>query len=491
MVSGTSMVLPLSVGFVVCLGSALLPAARAGRTAPLEALRASAVDGSGASRTRPAVGAVLGAAGIAVLLTGVLAVPSLWLSGAGAVLATASFVVLGPVVAPYAVRVLARPLVRLRGVTGALAGRNALRSPERTASTATALMIGVAVVSLFTVFGASLKATMDRTVSRSLAGDIAISAPAFGAGGSGLSPKLAPAVAALPEVAGAVGLGKGVAEVDGSGRALTVTDPVALAVGLDLGAVDGRLDSLGTDGIAVSGQEASRHGWRPGSRVELAFTDGQKQVFTVRAVYGSRDLAGDYVVTREAWAPHRAQDTDALVAVTVKDGVPVADAVAAVERTAAQYGSPQVQTREAYAQSSAGGIDMMLTLVYALLALAVLIALLGIANTLTLAVHERTRELGLLRAVGQTRAQLRAVVRWESVLVAAFGTAGGLALGSVLGWVLVRASDGASGSAFAFVVPPVQLAVVAVVGAAAGVLAGWRPARRAARLDVLRAIATE
>ncbi len=126
---------------------------------------------------------------------------------------------------------------------------------------------------------------------------------------------------------------------------------------------------------------------------------------------------------------------------------------------AARYGNPDVQTRDAYARSSAGDIDMMLTLVYALLALAVLIALLGIANTLTLAIHERTRELGLLRAVGQTRAQLRAMVRWESVLVAAFGTAGGLALGAFLGWVLVvEASDGASDSAFAFAIPPVRSA---------------------------------
>ena len=134
---------------------------------------------------------------------------------------------------------------------------------------------------------------------------------------------------------------------------------------------------------------------------------------------------------------------------------------------------------------------MMLTLVYALLALAVVIALLGIANTLTLAIHERTRELGLLRAVGQTRNQLRAMVRCESVLVAAFGTAGGLALGGLLGWVLVKASEGTGDTAFAFAVPPLQLLVVALVGLVAGAVAGWRPARRAARLDVLRAIATE
>jgi putative ABC transport system permease protein len=387
--------------------------------------------------------------------------------------------------------VLGAPLDRLRGVTGSLARRNALRSPRRTAATAGALMIGVAVVSLFTVFGASLKATMDRTVSQSFAGDIAVSTPSFGAGGSGLSPKLAPALGHRPEVRYAVGLGKGVAEVDGEGRALTVTDPVTLGKVFDLGQVRGSLGDLGTDGIAITRQEAARRHLATGDTTRLTFTDGRQADFTVRAVYGRSELVGDYVVTRAAWAPHRTQDADTLVAVSFRDGVGTAEGKAAVQRVAERYGSPEVQTRDEYARSSAAGIDMMLTLVYALLALAVLIALLGIANTLTLAIHERTRELGLLRAVGQTRAQLRAMVRWESVLVAAFGTAGGLALGAFLGWVLVEASDGASDSAFAFALPPLRLAVVALVGLAAGVLAGLRPARRAARLDVLRAIATE
>ncbi|GAA5033796.1 ABC transporter permease [Streptomyces siamensis] len=490
-IGALSMLLPLAVGVVVCLGSALLPAVRAGRTAPLAALRETSVDRSGTSRTRAVAGGGLAALALGSTLTGVLADPSLWLAGLGAVLALAAFVVLGPIASTTAVRILGSPLAALRGVTGGLARRNALRSPGRTAATASALMIGVAVVSLFTVFGASLKATMDQTVSRSFAGDVAVSTPSFGAGGSGLSPKLAPAIARQPTVEHAVGLGRGVAEVNGSGRALTVTDPVALGKVFDLGEVRGSLAGLGTDGIAVTEQEADRQHLRPGGTARLTFTDGRQRDFTVRAVYGRSELAGDYVITRAAWAPHRIQDSDTLVAVSFKDGVSTADGRAAVEKVAQRFGNPEVQTRDEYARSSAGGIDMMLTLVYALLALAVLIALLGIANTLTLAVHERTRELGLLRAVGQTRAQLRAMVRWESVLVAAFGTAGGLALGAFLGWVLVKASDGASDSSFAFAMPPVQLVVVALVGLAAGALAGLRPARRAARLDVLRAIATE
>ncbi|MFJ8199457.1 ABC transporter permease [Streptomyces sp. NPDC096152] len=488
-VTSRSMLPPLAVGVVVCLGSALLPAVRAGRTAPLAALRESAVDSSGASRSRAAAGTALAVTSVAVTLAGVLVSRSVWAAGLGAVLALAAFVVLGPVASTVVVRLLGGPLDRLRGVTGALARRNALRSPKRTAATAGALMIGVAVVSLFTVFGASLKATMDQTVSRSFAGDLAVSTPSFGAGGSGLSPGLAAAVRRLPEVDTAVGLGRGVAEVDGRGRSLTVTDPDALARTFDLGRVRGSLRALGTDGIAVSRKEADARGLTTGDRARLTFTDGRTGMFTVRAVYGQSELAGDYVVTRAAWAPHRTQDADTLVAVSLKDGVGADAGRKAVQRVAARYGNPQVQTRAEYAQSSAGGIDMMLTLVYALLALAVLIALLGIANTLTLAIHERTRELGLLRAVGQTRAQLRAMVRWESVLIAAFGTAGGLTLGTCLGWVLVKASEGASGTSFAFAVPPVRLVAVALVGVTAGVLAALRPARRAARLDVLRAVA--
>lgn len=490
-IGALSMLLPLAVGVVVCLGSALLPAVRAGRTAPLAALRETAVDDSGVSRTRAVVGTAVGLAGTGTILLGLFAASSLVLAATGAVLVLAAFVVLGPVAATHAVRLLGGPLDRLRGVSGALARRNALRSPKRTAATATALMIGVAVVSLFTVFGASLKATMDGTVSRSFAGDLAVGVPAFGGGGSGLSPGLAPALAELPEVGSAVGLGRGVAKVDGDGRRLTVTDPAALAEGLDLGSVEGSFDTFGTKGIAVSRSQAEDRNLRTGGTTRLTFTDGAVETFTVKAVYERSELAGDYVITRAAWAPHRTQDADTLVSVTFADGVPAARATAAVEKRAAEFGDPDVQTRDEYARTSAGAVDMMLTLVYALLALAVVIALLGIANTLTLAVHERTRELGLLRAVGQTRAQLRSMVRWESVLVSAFGTAGGLALGGLLGWVVVKASEGAGDTAFAFAVPPAQLAVVGAVGLTAGAIAGWRPARLAARLDVLRAVAIE
>ncbi|MEV7216424.1 FtsX-like permease family protein [Kitasatospora cineracea] len=484
-----TILLPLLTGTLVAALSALAPALHAARTAPLAALRESAVDESAQGRgalVRKALGALLIAAGLPAVVLGATRGPSLALTVGGALALLAGTVVLGPVAAALAVRVLGAPLPRLRGVTGALARRNAARNPKRTAATATALMVGVAVVTLFTVFGASVKATLDDTVSRTFAGDLAVTAPATGAGGSGVSPKLAPAIAALPEVRSAVGLGRGVAQLEGHGTQLGVADPLALAQVTDLGRIDGSLAALGDDGLAVSRAEAGAHGWRVGSTVAVRFTDGAA-TFTVRALYQGGGVAGDYLISRAAWQPHRVQDADTLVAVALKPGVTVDQGRAAIGQLAQAYGSPQVQTRAEYAASSASGVDMMLSVVYALLALAVLIALLGIANTLTLAVHERTRELGLLRAVGQSRAQLRAMVRWESVLVAAFGTAGGLALGALLGWALTRAADTAGTGSFAL--PAGRLAVVALVGLAAGALAGLRPAARAARLDVLRAVA--
>ncbi|WP_380279741.1 ABC transporter permease [Kitasatospora purpeofusca] len=482
-IGAVSVALPLLVGTVTAVASAVAPAVRAGRTAPLAAMRAVAADGR-AGRIRWTTGALLVAAGVAGTVTGATDGPSVGLTAGGAVTTLLGVVVLGPVFATFVVRLLGAPLPRLRGMPGVLAERNAARNPKRTAATASALMVGVTVVSLFTVFGASIKATMDDTVSRTFAGDLAVSTGGFR--GGGLSPKLADAVGALPEVSGSVGLGRGVARVDGHGRTLDVTDPARLAGIVDLGRVDGSL-GLGTDGLAVSRSEAEKQGWQVGTAVPVRFSDGAEASFTVKALYQGGELAGDYLITREAWAPHKGQDTDSLVAVALKDGVSLSAGKEAVKKAAEPFGAPDVQTRAEYAKSSASVVDIMLSVVYALLALAVLIALLGIANTLTLAVHERTRELGLLRAVGQTRGQLRAMVRWESVLVAMFGTIGGLGLGSFLGWALVRAADTEGTGSFA--VPPLQLTVVLVAGLVAGAVAGLRPARRAARLDILRAIA--
>ncbi len=167
----------------------------------------------------------------------------------------------------------------------------------------------------------------------------------------------------------------------------------------------------------------------------------------------------------------------------------VDDGERSVQAVADQFGKPEVMDRQEYIDVATAGVDGMLTLIYVMLALAIVIALMGIANALSLAIHERTRELGLLRAVGTTRRQMRSMVRWESVLVATLGAVGGIVVGTFLGWALVKAAD-AEGFISVFTIPIGSLALVLAVGALAGALAAVRPARRAARLDILEAIAT-
>jgi len=210
----------------------------------------------------------------------------------------------------------------------------------------------------------------------------------------------------------------------------------------------------------------------------------------VAAVYTSRNLVGDTVLPLSLWAPHTLQLTAAEIFVKLVPGANVATAQAAITRMAAGYGRPTVADHAAFVASAGKPVSTFLGLVYVLLALAIVIAVFGIANTLSLSVYERTREIGLLRAVGQTRAQIRSMVRLESVLVSVFGTVGGIALGAFLGWALAEAGARAEGLD-RFSLPGGQLVLIVVLGAMAGIVAAIRPARRAARLPVLAAIAAE
>jgi putative ABC transport system permease protein len=223
--------------------------------------------------------------------------------------------------------------------------------------------------------------------------------------------------------------------------------------------------------------------------VPVTFADGSTEDLTVGATYETDNIAGGYLLPRSVWAPHAVQDIDSMVIVDATDGTSVAEAKAAVARAADGFGGPNVEDRDEFAATMTTGVDMMLTIIYALLALAIIIALMGIANTLSLSIYERVRELGLLRAVGADRAQVRSMIRWESVVIAVFGTIFGVALGLFLGWGLVTAA-GAGSFPINFAVPTVQIVIVAVVGGIAGVIAAIRPARRAAKLDVIDALAT-
>jgi putative ABC transport system permease protein len=486
-------VISMIVGVVVTLVAGVAPAIRASRVAPLAAIRDVSVERTSASLRRAITGVALTAVGVAVVLGAVLSGGDsvLAFAGLGALLTIVGVVVFGPVVARPASGVIGSPLRWLRGITGSLARQNAMRNPRRTSGTAAALMIGVGVVTLFTIFAASLKTAIDDSVSKSFTGDLVISTGTFG--GGGISPQLAGDVAQLPEVRDATGLGRGRALVGTGTENVAIAEPPRLSGVLNLDVADGSIRTLGPQQLAVSERVADDKGWRRGSKVPVTFSDGTTTEFTVGAIYKARDITGNYIVPRAAWTPHAVQDIDSTVLIRLKDGVALETGRHAVERTANAYGAPDVEDRDQYAASVGQFVNMMLGIVYVLLGLAILIALMGIANTLSLSVYERTRELGLLRAIGESRRQLRSMVRWESVIIAVFGTVGGLGVGVFLGWALVEAASAGTGDmiAPAFSAPIGQLAVLLVVGAVAGVLAGLRPARRAAKLPVLQAVGSE
>ncbi|MEX2504369.1 MAG: FtsX-like permease family protein [Egicoccus sp.] len=479
----------VAVGVGVTVLASLLPAWRASRVAPLAALRDVAVDSSDQSRIRLALGLVLVAVGGMFITFALLSEDgALVRAGIGAVGVALGVFLLGPVTARPLTSLVAGPVQRLRGVTGALARRNAVRNPRRTASTSSALMVGVGIVTLFTVVAGSIRATIDDAVEGSFGADLMIQAGGFS--GAGLSPDLVDEVAALPEVERAVGLGLGRGLVDGEPSVFSVVDPAALVEVLDLELVEGSLE-LSDTGIAVS-QSQQEEGIGLGDTVELALADGTVLDLEVEAVFVSQaaDAVGTLLVPIETYRPYAVQFSYVSTMVDLADGIPLDAGQAAVETVTRVNGDPDVLDRDAFADRAVGDVDQLLAIVYGLLALAIVIALMGITNTLSLSVHERTREIGLLRALGQTRSQLRAMVRWESVIVALFGTATGLVLGTFLGWVFVRAIAIDQGFGV-FGAPIGQLALVVALGALVGVVAALRPARRAARLDVLTAIATE
>jgi putative ABC transport system permease protein len=484
--AGGSVATAVAVGVVVTLAASLVPAVRASRTAPLAALRDVAIDRSAASRLRAAAGVVVTGAGVAQVVAGASG-ENLTRAGTGALAVLVGVVVLGPVVARPAAAVLGAPQAARRGMSGTLARRNAMRNPRRTAGTALALLVGVSVVSLFTVVGASIKRSIDETVNEQFAGDLVVVADDFGLGG--LSTDLAPAVAGLPEVDAVSAAANAPVRVDGDDEFATGFDPATLESVMDVGVREGSLRDVGPDQVAVSTAYADDHGLALGDPVTVDYPDGASERPAVGAIYEDEELMGELMLPRDAYLPHTSRPGDYVVMITLADGVSQADGEQAVQAVADRFSAPDVQTEQEYTDSVAGEVDQFLTIVYVLLVLAILIALMGIANTLSLSIHERTRELGLLRAVGQTRRQLRAMVRGEAFVVALFGTVGGVGLGLFLGWAMVSAL--ASEGFTSFAIPTTSLAVVLAVGAIVGVVAAVRPARRAARMDVLAAVSQE
>jgi putative ABC transport system permease protein len=476
------------VGMIVTVGSAVLPAVRASRVPPIAALRDVAVDTSATSKRRAVIGAILTVGGIGLVLNGVFGSGDVNGIGLGALATLIGTVVSGPVFARPISWALGAPAPKVKGVTGVLARQNAMRNPQRTAGTASALLIGVGVVALIAGIAGSLKASIDDQISRSFVGDITVNSGQFGFGG--FSPQLAKDVGALPEVANVAPVSYVSVEVEGDGQNVFVTDTSQAAKLIDLGIEQGTLEELGAKSIAVLDTRMKDKHWKLGDSVKVRFAETGESAFTIGAVFSRNDLTnGDYVLSEEAYDANVANPIDQLVFVKFKSGVDFEQGRTAVEAAVKPYSTAEVQDRKQLKDTFTSQVNFFLTFVFTLLGVSIIIAVIGIANTLKLSVHERTRELGLLRAVGMTRRQVRSAVRWESAIISLFGTIGGLALGLFFSWAIVVSSSDTQDLKFR---PQVSLfVVILVLGALVGVWAARKPAKRAARLDILDAIATE
>jgi putative ABC transport system permease protein len=389
---------------------------------------------------------------------------------------------------PAAARPLASLIgvpLRLRGLPGDLARQNAMRNPRRTSSTAAALMVGLTLVVSMGVFASSLKASFTDIVGDSTNADLFVTASSKQA--PGFSPEVTKVVQAVSGVDKVSASGWGQARFNGTDSSYSAIDPATATAGLNLRLSSGSVSDLGLDGVVVAQKAATTHGWKVGTVIRSEFAETGKRTLRVVGIYDSKGwISDDYVISIAAQTAAAGRQLTASGLVTLVDGADKGTVQRAITDALAGHPDAKVLDRKGFEKEASGFIDQLLTFVTVMLLLAVLIALLGIVNTLVLSVYERTRELGLLRAVGMTRAQVRAMVRWESVVISLIGALAGAALGIGLGLALSQAL--ADEGIKSISVPGLQVTLYVVLAAVAGVLAAIGPARSAAKVDVLRAV---
>jgi putative ABC transport system permease protein len=482
----------LLIGLVVTGISSLVPALRSTRVPPIAAMQSYRPP---AGRRRALVLAglsvLLGLAGLAMLLAGLFggggSGTQAGLMGAGAVA-----VVLGvSLFSPRLVRPLAAvagwPLERARRLIGRLARENSQRNPGRTAVTAAALMIGLALVTFITVFAAGLKSSVATVIDENFEGGLVIQ------NSDGFSPIPAGAARAaerIPGVAAVASVRAADAKLLGDGK-VSVTAPspnVERALNIDWKSGGPRALRRLSDGQAVvSDSFASDHGLHLGDRFRLLAQTGSRPAFRVRGEFDSKlGVLGSVLVTQRAMASQFDQTQDTIDFVKTKPGADSqrvqAAIAAAVERA---FPTAEVLNQQELKETREEQVQQLVNLFYALLLLAIVISLFGIANTLALSIHERVRELGMLRAIGMSRRQVRSTIRYEAVITALIGAILGMALGVVFAALIAQPLKD---EGFTLSYPIGSLLALLLIAALAGVLAAIAPARRASRLDVLEAL---
>jgi putative ABC transport system permease protein len=480
--------LGMFVGLLVTVLSALLPARRAARIAPVVAMRDGDASPRPLSRRRIVTGSVLLGVGLVVLAvaatTGAVA-----LVGPGGLVTLVGTIVLAPVFAGRVAASIGR--VPFGGLVTRLARTNLRRAKRRTAATSTALALGLAVVTFMTVVAGSAKAATAAGVEEVIRAELIVQS-ARGEMLGGLSPHVYHHASEVPGVAAASRLRFGHWQHDGATKALTAVDAETFGQVADLTMLAGDVSGLDDGGIILADNVAAQHQVGVGDQLPMRFSNsGDEQLEVVGIFDGDATWAVStgYLISLDTFSTHFAEDVDATVFLKLADGADLDTVRADVEQALEEFPTAAVHDQAEATAARTKMLDSMLGLVTVLLLLAVLIALLGITNALALSIVERTREVGLLRAVGMSRTQIRWMVRHEAALTATVGALTGMSLGILLAAATVRALAGAY--VIPLTVPFAQLAAYLAIATVGGVLAGMVPGRRAARMDVLDAIATQ
>ncbi|MFG2683320.1 ABC transporter permease [Streptomyces sp. NPDC048392] len=485
-VSPGTVVTALAVGVLVTMLAAWLPGRRAAKIAPVAAM--SSVHAKATTKSlvlRNTLGALFSAAGVAVVLAATTMSGSDGQApmGMGAVLLIIGVFILTPLLSRPLIAAAA-PVLRVFGVSGKLARQNSVRNPRRTAATASALMIGLTLITGMTVMAGSLQKSIDKMASESIEADYVVSM----ANGNYLAPDVAEKLAGADGVTAVSPLRNAESRVGGDTEYLTGVTGSTIGELLDLEVEQGAFE-VGGANVVVDGDTAKDHGWKAGSAFTAVYEDGEKQRLKVAGVYEGNEMIRGIMVDLPTVAPRQSDPVDMQVMVKMSDGASSASKDS-LEQALDTNPAIRIQDKQDFSNEIAKKFTLMLNMLYGLLAMAVIVAVLGVINTLAMSVFERSQEIGMLRAIGLDRKGIKRMVRLESLVISLFGGVLGIGLGVFFGWAAGELM-GATMATYELVLPWGRMGVFLLLAAVVGVLAALWPARRAARLNMLQAIKAE
>ncbi|CAM5452227.1 ABC transporter permease [Streptomyces aurantiogriseus] len=485
-ISPGTIVAALAVGIVITMLAAWLPGRRAAKIPPVAAMGSLHAQPTTKSLVlRNTLGALFSAAGIATVLAATTMSGSDGQApmGLGAVLLIIGVFILTPLLSRPLIAAAA-PVMRIFGVSGKLARQNSVRNPRRTAATASALMIGLTLITGMTVMAGSLQKSIDKMATAAIRADYVVSM----ANGNELSPDVEKKLGRIDGVTDVSPMRNANSRIDGETEFLTGVNGTAIGKLTDLKVDEGTF-AVGGTRVVVDDQRAEQYGWKAGSTFTVAYEDGKKQKLTVSGIYEGNELISGILLDNATLTPHLSDKADMMVMVKTSDGA--SDATKdKLEKALGSNPAIQVQDKKDLSNEIAQMFTLILNMVYGLLAMAVIVAVLGVINTLAMSVFERSQEIGMLRAIGLDRKGIKRMVRLESLVISLFGGVLGIGLGVFFGWAAGELL-GTSMATYELVLPWGRMALFLLLAATVGVLAALWPARRAARLNMLAAIKSE